>query len=101
MQHIRTIDLVKAHPQISPKKPVAIKLKDGTIISLSDLPPTSTKRWVASAKESVIRVYMAGLATRDDLILKYALSSEEFDIWLNRYLDGGKQALKVTKIQTL
>ncbi len=96
MQHIRKQNLVEIIPQ---PMPVAIKLKDGTILSLSDLPPANTTRWVASTKAAVIRVYLAGLATRDDLIEKYALSSEEFEIWLNRYIDGGKQALKVTKIQ--
>ena len=74
---------------------VAIKLKDGTILSLSDLPPSNTTRWVASAKASVIRVYMAGLAAREDLIKKYNLSQEEFDSWLSRYVNGGNKALKV------
>lgn len=99
MQHVNKLQLITATPQASPKVVGSIKLKDGTILSLSDLPAKNTSRWVASAKAAVVRVFMAGLASRDDLIARYNLSQEEFDIWLKRYVDGGKQALKITNIR--
>ena len=34
-------------PELTHKGKTFVRLKDNTIISLSDVPPASTKRWVA------------------------------------------------------
>ncbi len=80
-------------------KNVAVRLGDGTIISLSDLPDPSTRRWVASNKAAVVKVYMAGLISEDEVLERYSLSHDEFQSWLNRYMAGGKNALKVTRLR--
>ncbi len=80
-------------------KNVAVRLGDGTIISLSDLPDRNTKRWVASNKADVVKVFMAGLISEQEVCERYALSEEEFQSWLNRYIAGGKQALKLVNLR--
>ncbi len=80
-------------------KNVAVRLGDGTIISLSDLPDRNTKRWVASNKADVVRVFMAGLISEEEVCERYDLSEEEFQSWLNRYVAGGKQALKLVNLR--
>ncbi len=73
--------------------PVAVKLKDGTVISLSDLPPTDTKRWVVRKKASVVRVFMAGLVSKEVLYERYNLTEEEFSSWLDKYILENKHVL--------
>ncbi len=96
MQHVKTIAGVKIMP-----KNVAVKLGDGTIISLSDLPPQSTTRWVASNKAAVVKVFMAGLISKEDILERYELSDEEFECWLNRFVAGGKNALKIVNLRAV
>ena len=43
-------------PELTHKGKTFVRLKDDTIFSLSDVPPASTKRWVASRKLNVVRV---------------------------------------------
>lgn len=82
-------------------KNVAVRLGDGTIISISDLPEKTTTRWVASNKASVVKVFMAGLVTQEEILQRYNLSEEEFQSWLNRYISGGKNALKVANLRAI
>ncbi len=91
MQQVNNLKGVKVMP-----KNVAVRLGDGTIISLSDLPSTNTTRWVASNKAAVVRVFMAGLIHEKDVIERYGLSAEEFQSWIDRYITAGKNGLKVT-----
>lgn len=94
MQHVNNIKGIKIMP-----KNVAVRLGDGTIISLSDLPPKDTTRWVASNKASVVKVFMAGLVREEEVIDRYGLSKEEFQSWIDRFITGGKNALKATKLK--
>lgn len=94
MQQFSKISGVKIMPNN-----VAVRLADGTIISISDLPEHSTTRWVASNKSAVVRVFMAGLVSEVDILDRYQLSREEFQSWIKRYIAGGKNALKATKLQ--
>ncbi|MFU8897693.1 uncharacterized protein DUF1153 [Roseinatronobacter thiooxidans] len=79
--------------------PRAVTLKDGSILSLADLPPADTRRWVASRKAIVIRAVESGLLTRKAALERYDLSEEEFDFWQNAVTDHGIDALKVTALQ--
>lgn len=78
---------------------VAVKLGNGTILALSDLPPAGTTRWVASTKAAIVKVYLAKLISIDEVLGRYDLSEEEFKAWVKRYLAGGRNALKVTRIR--
>lgn len=79
--------------------PRAVTLPDGTILSRADLPPTGTRRWVASRKAVVVRAVQHGLIPRDHALERYDLTDEEFDSWCSAVQLHGIDALKVTAIQ--
>ena len=79
--------------------PRAVTLPDGSILSQADLPPASTRRWVASRKALVVRAVAFGLVSRNEALQRYALSEEEFESWERAVSDLGVDALKVTALQ--
>lgn len=79
--------------------PRSVKLDDGSILTLADLPPRETRRWVASRKAVVVKAVETGLISRATALDRYDLSEEEFDLWLNAVQDHGLEALKVTSLQ--
>ena len=79
--------------------PRSVTLPDGTIMTRADLPPATTRRWVASRKAAVVKAVMAGLLTRDDAMKEYALSDDEFSEWENAISEHGEAALKATALQ--
>ena len=74
-------------------------LPDGTVMTQADLPPPSTRRWVASRKASVVRGVLYGLISRERAIELYALSDEEFMGWVSAVADHGEEALKATTVK--
>ena len=79
--------------------PRAVTLADGTILTLADLPPSETRRWVASRKAVVIQAVEHGLISRKAAMERYSLSEEEFDLWRQAIDKHGIDALKVTALQ--
>lgn len=79
--------------------PRAVTLPDGTVLTRADLPPTSTRRWVASRKAAVVRGVLYGLLTQKDALDRYGLSEEEFLTWVRAVSDHGEDALKATAVQ--
>ncbi|TVS04852.1 MAG: DUF1153 domain-containing protein [Rhodobacteraceae bacterium] len=79
--------------------PRAITLADGTVLTLADLPPRETRRWVASRKAVVIQAVEHGLLSKNAAMERYALSEEEFDLWRQAIDKHGIDALKVTALQ--
>ena len=79
--------------------PRAVSLENGTVLTLADLPPKDTRRWVASRKAVVVHAVGAGLISRKAALERYALSEEEFDLWARAVETHGVEALKVTVLQ--
>jgi hypothetical protein len=79
--------------------PRTVTLPNGRILSLADLPPTTTTRWVASRKAVVVQAVQAGLLTREAALERYSLSEEEFQLWEQAVDRFGIEALKVTHLQ--
>jgi len=79
--------------------PRTVTLPDGTVMSRADLPPKSTLRWVASRKAAVVRAVAAGLITREEALVDYALTEEEFASWEKAVTRHGEAALKATRLQ--
>jgi len=79
--------------------PRAVTCADGSIMTLADLPPDSTRRWVASRKAAVVRGIEFGLITQDVAMGRWQLSKEELNNWLSAVRSHGESALKVTKTQ--
>ena len=76
-----------------------VTLPDGSVLSQADLPPATTRRWVASRKATVVRAVEHGLMTRAAALERYALSDEEFDAWCKAVGSHGLDGLKVTALQ--
>lgn len=76
--------------------PRAVKIADGRVLCMADLPSEDTKRWVASRKETVVLAVEYGLISRETAIDRYDLSEEEFDSWCMARSHFGYTGLKAT-----
>lgn len=72
---------------------------DGQPLSLDDLPPPNTRRWVVRRKAEVVSAVRAGLLTLEDACARYRLSQEEFQSWVEAIDRHGLGGLRVTRIQ--
>ena len=54
----------------------------GAPLTLSDLPPGDTQRWVIRRKAEVVAAVHGGLLSLDEACSRYSLTSEEFLGWL-------------------
>lgn len=79
--------------------PRAVTLADGTVMTIADLPPERTRRWVASRKAAVVRGVVYGLISKDDALARYSLSDDEFIEWVRAVSTHGEAALKATMVQ--
>ena len=71
----------------------------GATLTLDQLPPAGTFRWVARRKAEVLAAVRGGLLTRSDALCRYRISDEEFSLW-ERALDcAGLPGLRVTRVQ--
>lgn len=71
----------------------------GHPMTLSQLPPADTRRWVARRKAEVIAAIRGGLLPRAEACTRYRISEEELAIW-ERALDcAGVPGLRVTRVQ--
>lgn len=77
----------------------AVTLADGSVMTRADLPPATTRRWVASRKAAVVRGVLYGLISRDAALERYGLSEEEFIGWVKAIADHGEDALKATALK--
>ena len=79
--------------------PRSVSLPDGSILTRADLPPRTTRRWVASRKAAVVAAVTHGLISRDLALETYDLSDEEFCEWEEALRTHGHDALKTTCLQ--
>ena len=71
----------------------------GEPLTLNDLPPPSTRRWVVRRKAEVVAAVNGGLLSIDDVLERYGLTLEEFASWQRAVDRSGMQGLRVTRIQ--
>jgi hypothetical protein len=71
----------------------------GNEMTLADLPPPNTKRWVARRKAEVVSAVRGGLLSIDDACARYGLSVDEFLSWTKAIDDFGMQGLRTTRLQ--
>jgi hypothetical protein len=72
---------------------------DGTPLTLKDLPPRSTKRWVIRRKAEVVAAVRGGLLTLDEACERYTLTVEEFLSWQKAIDQFGLPGLRATRVQ--
>ena len=71
----------------------------GIPLTLSDLPPPDTERWVIRRKAEVVAAVRGGLLSLDDACDRYRLTSEEFTAWQAAIDKHGLAGLRTTRIQ--
>ena len=72
---------------------------DGTPLTLKDLPPPSTKRWVIRRKAEVVAAVRGGLLTLEEACDRYTLTVEEFLSWQKAIDQFGLPGLRATRVQ--
>src|SRR3712207_3584954 len=68
-------------------------------LTLDDLPPVDTSRWVASRKAEVVTAVETGLLSVDEALRLYHLTLEEFLSWQRALFRFGVHGLQVTALQ--
>jgi len=71
----------------------------GAPLTLSDLPPPNTQRWVIRRKAEVVAAVHGGLLSLDDACARYCLTNEEFLGWQKSIEQHGLAGLRTTRIQ--
>lgn len=71
----------------------------GEPLTVDDLPPPTTKRWVVRRKAEVVAAVNGGLLTIEDVCERYDLTLEEFASWQRAVDRSGMAGLRVTRIQ--
>ncbi|MEM9013956.1 MAG: DUF1153 domain-containing protein [Pseudomonadota bacterium] len=72
---------------------------DGTPLTLKDLPPPSTKRWVIRRKAEVVAAVRGELLTLEEACDRYKLTVEEFLSWQKAIDQFGLPGLRATRVQ--
>ena len=72
---------------------------DGSPLTIADLPPTNTRRWVIRRKAEVVAAVRGGLLSLDAACSRYRLTVEEFLSWQASIDDHGLAGLRTTRIQ--
>ena len=71
----------------------------GSQLTIGDLPPVNTQRWVIRRKAEVVAAVRGGLLTSEDACKRYNLTAEEFSGWQAAIERHGMQGLRTTRIQ--
>ena len=71
----------------------------GAALTLTDLPPPETERWVIRRKAEVVSAVRGGLLTLEEACARYRLTTEEFLGWQHSIDRWGMQGLRTTRIQ--
>lgn len=72
---------------------------DGAPLTLADLPPATTTRWVARRKAQVVAAVKGGLLSLEEACVRYSLTLDEFINWQQSEERYGLAGLQTTKIQ--
>ncbi|MCT7374730.1 MULTISPECIES: DUF1153 domain-containing protein [Chelativorans] len=72
---------------------------DGSPLTIADLPPSNTRRWVIRRKAEVVAAVRGGLLSLEEACQRYRLTVEEFLSWQASIDEYGLQGLRTTRIQ--
>ncbi len=71
----------------------------GAPLTLADLPPADTDRWVIRRKAEVVAAVRGGLLSLEEACKRYTLTVEEFLSWQQSIDQHGLAGLRTTRIQ--
>jgi Protein of unknown function (DUF1153) len=72
---------------------------DGSPLTIADLPPPGTQRWVIRRKAEVVAAVRAGVISLEEACTRYTLSVEEFLSWQRSIDRHGLRGLRTTRLQ--
>lgn len=72
---------------------------DGSPLTIADLPPKDTKRWVIRRKAEVVAAVRGGLLSLDEACERYKLTVDEFLSWQQSIEKHGLPGLRATRVQ--
>ena len=72
---------------------------DGRALTVGDLPPRNTKRWVTRRKAELVAAVRGGLLSLDEACERYALTIDEFLSWQTTLDRHGLPGLRATRVQ--
>ncbi|MEJ2226635.1 MAG: DUF1153 domain-containing protein [Alphaproteobacteria bacterium] len=72
---------------------------DGSPLTIADLPPSATKRWVIRRKAEVVAAVRGGLLSLEDACARYRLTVDEFLSWQRSIERHGLAGLRATRLQ--
>jgi len=72
---------------------------DGSPLTMADLLPPNTKRWVIRRKAEVVAAVRGGLLSLDEACRRYTLTVEEFLAWQRDIDRFGLPGLRATRVQ--
>lgn len=72
---------------------------EGRPLTVADLPPSDTHRWVTKRKAVVVAAVKSGLLSLEDACSRYTLSAEEFQSWQSMIEQHGIPGLRATRVQ--
>src|ERR1700751_6240346 len=72
---------------------------DGSPLTIADLPPPGTNRWVIRRKAEVGAAVRGGLLSLEEACNRYTLTVEEFLSWQYSIDQHGLAGLRTTRIQ--
>jgi len=72
---------------------------DGSPLTVTDLPPKDTKRWVIRRKAQVVAAVRGGLLSLEEACERYTLTVDEFLSWQRSIDRYGLPGLRTTRIQ--
>ena len=71
----------------------------GEDLTLDNLPPPETTRWVSRRKAQVVAAVRGGLLTPEEACTRYRMDLEEFANWQRLFDRVGVPGLRTTRIQ--
>jgi hypothetical protein len=72
---------------------------DGSPLTIADLPPPQTRRWVIRRKAEVVAAVRGGLLSLEEACQRYTLTVDEFLSWQSSIDQHGLAGLRTTRIQ--
>jgi hypothetical protein len=72
---------------------------DGRALTVADLPPRNTKRWVIRRKAELVAAVRGGLLSLEEACERYALTIDEFLSWQRTLDRHGLPGLRATRVQ--
>jgi len=72
---------------------------DGSPLTIADLPPVTTRRWVIRRKAEVVAAVRGGLLSLDEACSRYMLTVDEFLSWQMSIDQYGLAGLRTTRLQ--